>query len=149
MEVSDWRLSDLRHEFQLHGRFSRSFVADFGGGTEPVLSAVELLNALGGVAEIQTKTNLDLAAYGLQSQPGWPAYVGTLTEKDGATRLQLEIELRFSPHEFPEQAASCRERAQGALLEASPSLTRHVGSGAVKLEILLRPPGALGKSVMM
>jgi len=149
VEASDWSPFTLERRFQLHGRASMSQVIDLGAGPCLLLSAIDAQAVLGDVPDVAVKSHPLASLLGLKSAMGWPIYNIRLVDQGLVKRLLIDVELRYSPHEFPERAVALRNELARALRDRSSSLERAVHTGAVSLDVTCHPPGAVGHEVIV
>ena len=70
------------------------------------------------------------------------------TEPGPVTRLRISIELRYSPHMYPDRVDDLRRELVSKLREVSgSSLAGHMDSGAAELDVRFLAPGGLGERV--
>ena len=149
VQVSDWNLVSPERLFELHGRASQSFISDFGRGAELVLSATEAQSVLSSVADVNVEPYPETAFLQLKTRCGWPVYRGQLTDGKDRKLLQLDVELRYSPFEFPEREATFRSELTTALRNKSPSLNSLIEDRQLELEIICHVADSLGNGVVV
>lgn len=102
----------------------------------------EVLNEVPDVRQYEWFSNVRLAG---DRSAGERQLYRVVTSQPAASRfsIQVEAELRYSPHMFPDRTDELRRSITARLLTASPNLARLVKKGAVDLQVRLLHPGSL------
>lgn len=108
----------------------------------------EIIDALPDVRRIESFAGVEAARDRSVASP--PIFSRTASPEGSLPFvIDLKLELRYSPHVFPDRLAELRERIVGSLRAASTSLGRRLDERSVALNVGFVGPGGLGKSFSM
>jgi len=132
-----------RLSFDYVGRKSQLIVLPGPNGPLPVLSPLIVTEVLDSLPDFAIYGNLKADKVGLRSRFGWPRYSLSQEKTAGGLQISLDIEMRWSPMQFPGRVPETGEVIRQRLFSASPLLAAAAEQDAVHLEVRLREPGSI------
>jgi hypothetical protein len=132
-----------RLSFDYIGRKSQLILLSGPNGPLPMLSPLIVTEVLDSLPDVAIYGNLNGDKLGLRTRFGWPRYSLSQEKIVAGLRIFLNIEMRWSPMQFPRTVTETTELIRQRLFRASPLLAAGVKEGAVHLEVQLREPGSI------
>jgi hypothetical protein len=132
-----------RFVFDYVGRRAKLIYAEGAGGRYPILSPLQVTEALDDLPDVAVYENTRAARLGLRQAFGWPRFV----LRDAADRcprtVELTVELRWPPDQFPDAAQELSKMLYTRIMACSSALAESIEHGTVDLAIDLVRPGTL------
>ena len=128
--------------FWFVGRKKDTVFANLGGAEAVVLSPMLLNDILDAIPDIGTRENPRARNIPLKNMFGWQKYRMVRPEDGNKQRISLEIELRWSPSQFPTATRDLKVRIRNSLYSRSHALEKAVSQGQVELAIEFFEPGS-------
>lgn len=128
--------------FEFLGRLSQAVTLPEAEGPRLVLSPIALNEVLDSVPDIACQEFAFTRSLGLRSTVGLQKW-GVRTSPSGeVTRVELALELRWSPWEYPAACGRLKEELTARVLAAAPALAAAVDAGEIDFRITCHEPGA-------
>jgi hypothetical protein len=128
--------------FEFLGRRTDTVLIQDGNDLHPVLTPRDINEVMDAVPEIATQENPRAKVLALRSMFGWQKYAFSSTQEGERLRIDLAMELRWSPMQYPAAAEAFKENMQQRILNAAPLLAELVGGGIAELQLSLAEPGS-------
>jgi len=129
--------------FEYVGRRSKLILLEGANGLYPILSPLIVTEVLDSMPDVATRENTKAKQLDLRVGFGWPRYILRHETDQFGLHVNLAVELRWSPTQYPEAAQEFQDVLRRRIFEASPALTLAVEQGAVRFEVYLAEPGAV------
>jgi phenylacetate-coenzyme A ligase PaaK-like adenylate-forming protein len=137
------KCGDYRLSFEYLGRRSKLVLLEGANGLYPILSPLTVTEVLDSTPDVAIYDNPKAKTLGLRVGFGWPRYT-LRQERDEVGRcVDLTVELRWSPVQYPDAAQELRDALRRRIFQASPVLEVAVERGAVRFEVQLAEPGSV------
>lgn len=127
--------------FEFVGRRKNAVIAPGADGSRVLLSPITVNEVLDGIPDIATQQFVFADLLGLRSQ-GVGYQKWSVLQRPEERRVELAVELKWSPTQFRPAAGDLRERLRSLVLDAAPALADAVGGGEVGFDVTLHEPGS-------
>lgn len=141
IELTGVCAAGLSHGFEFVGRRNDLIVLDDSNSPEVVLTTKALINVMDDFPDIASEDNPRARFLGLRTLFGWPKYRVTTTTVSSVCQIALDVELRWSPYQYPKAAINLKDNIRNKLINSSPRLEANLARGSVALNISLYEPG--------
>ena len=96
---------------------------------------------LDSIPDVAIYENLKAKKMSLKAEFGWPRYSVVHEKNTAGLRIGLDVEMRWSPTQFPGATQDVLNLVRSRLFHASPALAAAVHEGRVQCEVRLKEPG--------
>jgi hypothetical protein len=129
--------------FEYLGRRSRLVLHDGPDGRDLMLSPPMLTEVLDSIPDVAIYENEKGKRLGVRIAFGWPRYMLRDESDEIGRRIDLTVELRWSPVHYPYAAERLRDLLLRRFFDASPALAGAVRRDAIRFVVRLAEPGTL------
>src|SRR5262249_27246263 len=129
------KCADHRLSFEYLGRRSKLVLLEGVTGLYPILSPLAVTEVLDSMPDVALYDNPKAKTLGLHSGFGSPRYaLRQETDQDGR-RVDLTVELRWSPVQYPDAAQELEGALRRRIFQVSHALEVAVERGQVRFEV--------------
>ena len=129
---------------EFRGRLSNACFIEVDGRRELPLTPVDVYEVLDELPDVAASERfLDIRQVTDHTAAGSLRFALVSQLVDRKVELTLTVELRYSPHLYPERVAGLGAYVRTRLLERSRLLARRVADGQVLLRVDFRPSGSV------
>jgi len=129
--------------FKYLGRRSKLVILNGPNGPSPVLSPLIVTEVLDSLPDVGIYENAKAARVGLRVAFGWPRYRLSHQVEQSGIRVDLTVELRWSPLQYRDSGKELQNLLIRKLFDASPELLVAVNRGDVCVNLELVEPGTM------
>lgn len=137
-----------RQSFEFLGRRSDIVWLREGDEHRPLLTPLALNDVLDATPEVAVNESPKTKLLGLRTGYGAQKFAVRQRQEGGAVVVELEVELRWSPLQYPAAARAARAALRQRILEAAPPLAACCEEGRAGVEIKLMEPGSMSAEAL-
>lgn len=126
--------------FEFLGRRSQLVTAAGADGPRVLASPIAVNEVLDAVPDIAVQNFAFVKDLGIRASFGLQRW-SLAAAADAPRRIELEVELRWSPHEYRAEAAGLADSLRPRVLAAAPALAASIDAGESELRIAMHAPG--------